>query len=375
MAIAAKTPLVNVPAQYQAYRDEIDAAVADVVSSGHFILGPVVKSLEEELAAYVGAKHCVACSSGSDALLLAMLVLEIGPGDEVVTTPFSFFATAEMVRLLGATPVFVDIEEDTCNIDAAHIEEVITPQTRAIVPVGLFGQAADMDEILDVAARTNLPVIEDAAQSFGADYKDRRSGNLGHISCTSFFPAKPLGAYGDGGAVFTDDDTFAERLRSLANHGQGERYRHKQIGINGRLDALQAAVLRVKLSHFDEERERRNEIAARYTNGFSGLPWMTPPTVRPDRSSTWAQYSIQTPERDEFIQALCEGGIPTAVHYPIPLYRQEALADLQIEPEAFPVTERVCKQIVSLPMCAFLETANQDVVIASAQRLRGRSRV
>mgnify|MGYP006272202111 CR=1 FL=1 len=375
MATAASIPFVNVPAQYQAYREEIDKAMAEVVTSGGFILGPVVQSLEEELAAYVGAKHAIACSSGTDALLLAMLALDIGAGDEIITTPFTFFATGEMIRLLGATPVFVDIEEETYNIDAARIEEAVTPRTRAIVPVGLFGQTADMDAILDVAARHDVPVIEDAAQSFGADYKDRRSGNLGRISCTSFFPAKPLGAYGDGGAVFTNDGDLAARLRSLANHGQGERYRHKQIGINGRLDALQAAVLRVKLAHFDEERERRNVRAARYTQVFSDLPWVTPPTVRSERSSTWAQYSLRVPERDELMQALSEDGIPTAVHYPIPLYRQDALADLEINPDAFPVTERVCKQIVSLPMCAFLEAANQDVVIASVQRFGERSRV
>lgn len=368
-------PFVNVPAQYEAYRVEINAAVARVITSGRFILGPEVAALESELAAYAGSAHCICCSSGTDALLLALLSLGVGPGDEVITTPFTFFATAEVVLLLGARPVFVDIEAATYNIDAARIENAITSRTRAVIPVGMFGQPSDMDEVNAVAARNELAVVEDAAQSFGAEYRGRRSGALGTVGCTSFFPAKPLGAYGDGGAVFTDDEVLAARVRSLANHGQGERYHHRYVGINGRLDSLQAAVLRVKLAHFDEERARREAVAARYTAAFSEVPDIQTPTIRPDRSSTWAQYSLQVPQREELISVLGEDGAPTAVHYPIPLYRQEALSGLGVDPGAFPVTERVCKRIVSLPMCAFLEAANQDVVIASVKRLRERSRV
>jgi UDP-2-acetamido-2-deoxy-ribo-hexuluronate aminotransferase len=366
---------VNVPAQYAAYRAEIDAAVARVITSSRFVLGPEVAALESELAAYAGAAHCICCSSGTDALLLALLSLGVGPGDEVITTPFTFFATAEVVLLLGARPVFVDIEEDSYNIDAGCIEDAVTSKTRAIVPVGMFGQPADMDAVNAVAARHELAVVEDAAQSFGAEYRGRRSGALGSIGCTSFFPAKPLGAYGDGGAVFTDDEELAARVRSLANHGQGERYHHRYVGINGRLDSLQAAVLRVKLAHFDEERARREAVAARYSSALRTVPHIQTPAIRPDRSSTWAQYSLQVPKREEFISALAEDGAPTAVHYPVPLYRQEALFDLGVDPDAFPVTERVCNRIVSLPMCAFLEAANQDVVIASVERLGERSRV
>jgi UDP-2-acetamido-2-deoxy-ribo-hexuluronate aminotransferase len=374
MQPAPTIPFVDVSAQYRAYRGEIDSAMQDVVSSGRFILGPVVEALEEELAKYVGAKHCIACSSGTDALLLAFLALGVDRGDEIITTPFTFFATGEVIRLLGATPVFVDIDERSYNIDASLVEAAITDRTRAIVPVGLFGQTADMDAIRAIAKRHDLPVVEDAAQSFGAEYKGRRSGNLGDIGCTSFFPAKPLGAYGDGGAVFTDDDELATLLRSLANHGQGERYHHLHIGINGRLDALQAAVLRVKLAHFDEERERRNRNAARYTDAFSSLASVTAPVIMPGQTSTWAQYSIRISERDDVMRELARDGVPTAVHYPLPLYRQDALSDLNLNPAAFLVTERVCKEIMSLPMCAFLETANQDVVIASVRRLGERSR-
>lgn len=374
MQPAPTIPFVDVSAQYRAYRGEIDSAMQDVVSSGRFILGPVVEALEEELADYVGAKHGIACSSGTDALLLAFLALGVDRGDEIITTPFTFFATGEVIRLLGATPVFVDIDERSYNIDASLVEAAITDRTRAIVPVGLFGQTADMDAIRAIAKRHDLPVVEDAAQSFGAEYKGRRSGNLGDIGCTSFFPAKPLGAYGDGGAVFTDDDELATLLRSLANHGQGERYHHLHIGINGRLDALQAAVLRVKLAHFDEERERRNRNAARYTDAFSSLASVTAPVIMPGQTSTWAQYSIRISERDDVMRELARDGVPTAVHYPLPLYRQDALSDLNLNPAAFPVTERVCKEIMSLPMCAFLETANQDVVIASVRRLGERSR-
>lgn len=374
MQPAPTIPFVDVSAQYRAYRGEIDSAMQDVVSSGRFILGPVVEALEEELAKYLGAKHCIACSSGTDALLLAFLALGVDRGDEIITTPFTFFATGEVIRLLGATPVFVDIDERSYNIDASLVEAAITDRTRAIVPVGLFGQTADMDAIRAIAKRHDLPVVEDAAQSFGAEYKGRRSGNLGDIGCTSFFPAKPLGAYGDGGAVFTDDDERATLLRSLANHGQGERYHHLHIGINGRLDALQAAVLRVKLAHFDEERERRNRNAARYTDAFSSLASVTAPVIMPGQTSTWAQYSIRISERDDVMRELARDGVPTAVHYPLPLYRQDALSDLNLNPAAFPVTERVCKEIMSLPMCAFLETANQDVVIASVRRLGERSR-
>ncbi|MBU5613369.1 DegT/DnrJ/EryC1/StrS family aminotransferase [Geomonas sp. Red51] len=355
---------IDLQAQYRKYQGEIDEAIHAVLESSQYIMGKDVTQLEAEMCAYTGAKHCISCSSGTDALLLALMACDIKPGDEVITTPFTFIATAEMIAFLGAVPVFVDIDETSYNIDPRLIEQKITPKTRAIIPVALYGQPADMDEINAIASRHNLTVIEDAAQSFGSEYKGKKSCNLSRIGCTSFFPSKPLGCYGDGGAVYTSDDELAGKLRQLMNHGQGERYKHKYIGINGRLDSIQAAILRVKLKYFDEEVPVRAAVASRYNELLAGGEVVTP-FVKPDRTSVYAQYSVRVKNRDALAKRLNEQGVPTAVHYPIPLYRQEAFAGLSYDAAEFPVAERVSSEIMSLPMSAFL-TVEQQKYIAEA---------
>ncbi len=361
-----RVQFIDLQTQYSLYKSEIDDAIADVIRSSAFIQGPEVAALESELAAYVGAKACVSCSSGTDALLIALLALGIGPGDEVIVPAFTFFATAEMPSLLGARPVFVDIRADTCTINTAQVAAEITERTRAIIPVGLYGQPADMDEILELAARHRLAVIDDAAQSFGARYRSRSSGSLATVSCTSFYPAKPLGCYGDGGALFTDDAELDTVMRQIMNHGQSAGYRHARIGINGRLDALQAAVLRVKLKHFDDEVVARQEAAARYSELLAETPGVTLPHVEPDRSSVYAQYTVKVPNRDAVRDRLAGIGIPTAVHYPLPVYKQRAYSQAVESSRASapycPVTENACRQVLSLPFSAFISKTQQELV-------------
>ena len=353
---------IDLPAQYRAYKEAIDREVGEVLASAQFIGGPKLQKLEQDLAAYTGAAHAIGCSSGTDALLLALMALDIQAGDEVITSPFTFIATAEVIAFLGAKPVFVDIDETTYNIDAARIEDAITERTRAIMPVSLYGQCADMDAVNAIGERHGLPVIEDAAQSFGAEYKERKSCHLSTIGCTSFFPSKPLGAYGDGGAVFTDDEALSHKIRMLLNHGQNERYKHRYIGINGRLDALQAAVLNVKLTHFDEEVAARRAIGERYTDLLKGSG-VVAPVVKSDRTSVYAQYSIRVEERENMIKKLGDAKIPTAVHYPMPLHLQEAFANLGYHEGDFPVSERVSREIMSLPMSPFLTREQQDFIV------------
>lgn len=357
-----KINFIDLQSQYQKYKSEIDSAIHAILDSSQYILGKDVSELEKELAKYTGASHCISCSSGTDALLLALMALDIKPGDEVITSPFTFIATAEMIALLGAKPIYVDIDAQTYNIDAALIESKITSRTKAIIPVSIYGQPADMDEINAVAARHGLSVIEDAAQSFGAEYKGKKSGNLSSIACTSFFPSKPLGAYGDGGAVFAADASVAERIRSLMNHGQVERYKHRYIGINGRLDTMQAAVLRVKLKYFEDEVHLREVVAKRYNTLLAASKQVVIPTVLDDRTSVYAQYSVCSNKRDVLISLLNSKGVPTAIHYPIPLYRQEALCDSTCNPAEYPVTERVTNEIMSLPMSAFLTEEQQKYI-------------
>lgn len=359
-----KINFIDLQSQYLAYKQEIDREVGEVLASAQFIGGPKLQKLEQDLSAYTGAAHAIGCSSGTDALLLALMALDIKAGDEVITSPFTFIATAEVIAFLGAKPVFVDIDETTYNIDPALIEDAITERTRAIMPVSLYGQCADMDAINTIAEKHGLPVIEDAAQSFGAEYKGKRSCNLSAIGCTSFFPSKPLGAYGDGGAVFTSDAALAEKIRMLLNHGQNARYRHKLVGINGRLDAIQAAVLNIKLAHFDEEVAARHAIAQRYTDLLKETEVVTP-AVEPDRTSVYAQYSIRVSDRESLIAKLGEAGIPAAVHYPMPLHLQEAFANLGYREGDFPVSERVSNEIMSLPMSPFLTQEQQDFVVAA----------
>ncbi len=323
-------PYINLQAQYRQLKTSIDARIHAVLDHGQYILGPEVAELEERLRTRVGVGHCISCSSGTDALLLALMALQIGPGDEVITSPFTFFASGEVIALLGATVVMVDIEPDTYNIDPAQIEAAITPSTRAIMPVSLYGQPAEMDEINAIAAHHGLPVIEDAAQSFGAMYRGRHSGGLSTIGCTSFFPSKPLGCYGDGGACFTDDDALALRLHQLRNHGQEARYRHTAIGINGRLDTLQAAVLLAKLDVFDRELIARGEAANAYNGALLALQkagkLLRLPVLRPGRTSPYAQYTIEVENRDAVATLLGKKGVPTAVHYPVPIHRQPVFA-------------------------------------------------
>lgn len=342
-------PFVDLQAQYQALKPQIQQRMNAVLDHGQYIMGPEVRELEERLEAYTGAKHCITCASGTEALLISLMALGIGAGDEVITTPFTFAATAEMIVLLGAKPVFVDVEPDTCNINVALIEAKITPKTRAIMPVSLYGQAADMDEINAIAARHGkLAVIEDAAQSFGADYKDRKSCNLSTFGCTSFFPSKPLGCYGDGGALFTNDDALALACREIRVHGQSRRYVHSRIGLGGRMDTLQCAVVLAKLERFEWEIARRLELGQLFNETLDALG-VTRVQQRADRNSVYGQYTVLVDNRDVVQQKLKDAGIPTAVHYPVPLNLQPAYAHFCCA-DCTPHAASVAKRVMSLPM-------------------------
>jgi UDP-2-acetamido-2-deoxy-ribo-hexuluronate aminotransferase len=357
---------IDLKAQYTALKPQIDAGIQAVLDHGQYIMGPEVKALETRLAARTGVQHCVSVASGTEALLIALMALDIRAGDEVITSPFTFAATAEMIALLGARPVFVDIEPDTCNLDAALLEAAITPRTRAIMPVSLYGQVADMDRINAVAARHGLPVIEDAAQSYGATFQGKASGGLSTIGCTSFFPSKPLGCYGDGGALFTDDDALAQAAREIRVHGQSARYTHTRIGVGGRMDTLQCAVVLAKLERFDWELARRREIGARYHRLLAPLreKGLDLITVRPDRDSVWGQYTVFVPQRERVQAALQAAGVPTAVHYPKSLHHQGAYAAFCC-PDCCPNSIAAAARVMSLPMSADLSTADQDGVVAA----------
>jgi len=348
---------IDLKTQYRELRDSINARIQKVLDHGHFILGPEVAELEERLARHVGVRHCVTCGSGTDALQIALMAIGLKPGDEVITRPFTFVATAQMIVLLGAKPDFVDVESDTCNIDVRRIAAAITPRTRAIMPVSLYGQPADMDEINAIAAKHRIPVIEDAAQSFGASYKGRRTCALSTIGATSFFPSKPLGCYGEGGAMFTDDDALATAMREIRHHGQERRYHHTRLGINGRMDTIQCAVLLAKLERFAWEIERRLSIGWRYGELLAGLePDLRTLAVRSDRTSVFAQYTVVCNGRDGLAGALSKKGIPTAVHYPVALHQQPAYAAL-FEGERYPVSEQLGRDVLSLPMHPYLDEA------------------
>lgn len=344
---------IDLKSQYQQLKPQIDAAIQRVLDHGQYILGPEVAELEEKLASYTGAKYCITVANGTDALQIALMALGVGPGDEVITPGFTYIATAETVALLRAKPVYVDIDARTYNLDPTLLEAAITPRTKAIIPVSLYGQCADFDTINAIATRHGIPVIEDAAQSFGATYKGKKSCNLTTIACTSFFPSKPLGCYGDGGAIFTSDDALAKVLRQIARHGQDRRYHHVRVGVNSRLDTIQAAILLAKLAVFDEELAQRKEVAARYATLLNGIGLKTAPVVEPHNVSAWAQYTVRVPRRDQVQKALREAGIPTAVHYPIPLNKQPAVADAQ---SRLPVGDRVSEEVMSLPMSPFIDS-------------------
>lgn len=362
-------PFIDLRSQYVALELDIKARIDAVLEHGQYIMGPEVVELETALADYVESNHCITVGSGTDALLISLMALGIGRGDEVITTPFSFAATAEVIALLGASPVFVDVDADTCNINAALIEEKITKRTAAIMPVSLYGQPADMDEINAVAQMRGIPVIEDAAQSFGATYKQRRSCNLSTIGCTSFFPSKPLGCYGDGGAIFTNDGKIAEACQQIRVHGQSERYVHSLVGLGGRMDTMQCAVVLAKLKAFSWEVAQRQKVAERYDhlldefNASIAHSRMGTTACRPDRTSVYAQYTLLVENRDELRKRLEERGVPTAVHYPKPLNEQPAYLKFCC-PECTPVARGLSNQVMSLPMSPYVSAADQDTIVA-----------
>lgn len=351
---------IDLAAQQARIKEQIDANIQKVLAHGQYILGPEVAELEERIAAYCGAKYCISVANGTDALQIAQMALGIGPGDEVITPGFTYIATAETVALLGAKPVYVDIDPCTYNLDPNRLEAAITANTKAIIPVSLYGQCADVDAINAIAAKHGIPVIEDAAQSFGANYKGKKSCNLTTIACTSFFPSKPLGCYGDGGAIFTNDDELAKVMRQIARHGQDRRYHHIRVGVNSRLDTLQAAILLPKLDIFAEEIELRNQVAQSYTRLLNQAGIETTPYVEAHNISAWAQYSIRVKNRDQVQQQLKEAGIPTAVHYPIPLNKQPAVANATVQ---LPVGDEVAEEVMSLPMHPYLTQTEQQQVV------------
>ena len=357
-------PFIDLQAQQKKIRSEIDQAIQNVLDHGQYILGPEVHELQEKLADFVGVKHCLGVASGTDALLIALMALGIKPGDEVITTPFTFIATGETIALLGAKPVFVDVDERTYNINPQLIEQAITSKTKAIMPVSLYGQCCDFDIINAIAEKHNLPVIEDGAQSFGATYKGKRSCSLTTIGCTSFFPSKPLGCYGDGGACFTNDSELAEKMRQISVHGQDRRYHHSVIGVNGRLDTIQAAILLQKLSIFPEEVERRAEIGRLYSELLNDNEKIVTPYLAPENVSVFAQYTLLVENREAVQEKLKEQGIPTAIHYPMPLYKQPCFHFT----ESFPVAERVSKRVMSLPMHPYLDSNSQNTIVEALNK-------
>ena len=356
---------IDLDKQYRLIESDIWNGIKKVLNHGQYIMGPEIALLEEQLADFVGVRHAIVNSSGTDALLMALLALDVGPGDEVITSPFSFFATAEVIALCQAKPVFVDIDPVTYNIDPEKIEAAITPKTKAIMPVSLYGQCPDMTKINAIAQKYNIPVIEDAAQSFGATHHGKYSCGLSTIGCTSFFPSKPLGGYGDSGACFTNDSQLAEKLIEIRIHGQGARYSHKRIGINGRMDTLQAAILIEKLKLFPNEITLRKTVAARYQKLLSGL--VNVPAIQAENTSVYAQFTIEVSDREHFQTSLLSSGIPTAVHYPIPMHQQEALSFLEYKEGDFPHAEKASKRVVSLPMHPYLTLEEQQEVVSAVR--------
>jgi UDP-2-acetamido-2-deoxy-ribo-hexuluronate aminotransferase len=343
---------IDLAAQQCLIKEQIDAAIQRVLAHGKYILGPEVDELEGRLADFVSVKHCITCANGTDALQISQMALGIGPGDEVITPGFTYIATAETVAILGAKPVYVDIDPRTYNLDPQKLEQAITAKTKAIIPVSLYGQCADFDAINRIANKYNIPVIEDGAQSFGATYKGRKSGSLSTIATTSFFPSKPLGSYGDGGAIFTDDDELAVILRQIARHGQDRRYHHVRVGMNSRLDTIQAAILLQKLDIFPEEVNLRNNAADCYNRLLKEVGITSTPYIEPYNKSVWAQYTVKVEKREELQKSLHSLGIPTAVHYPIPLNKQPAVADKEV---LLPKGDKIASQVLSLPMHPYID--------------------
>jgi UDP-2-acetamido-2-deoxy-ribo-hexuluronate aminotransferase len=360
-----KLNFIDLKKQYLDHKQEIDEAIQRVIINTQFINGPDVTQFENELAAFCGTKYAVGVSSGTDALLIPLLAMGIKPGDEIITTPFTFIATAEVIALLGAKTVFVDIEPETYNIDPALIEKKITPKTRAIIPVHLYGQCADMDHINAIAAKHKLFVIEDACQSIGARYKDKPACSMSLAAALSFYPGKNLGCYGDGGAILTSDEALAIKMRQISNHGQDKRYSHKYIGLNGRLDTIQAALLRVKLKYLGQWIKDRNRVAETYKEQLKGL--VKVPVTADGNLHVYNQFTIRTPKRDALQQYMTENEIPTAIHYPMPLHLQEAFKDLGYKKGSFPVSEAASAEVISLPMFPEMTDDQQSMVIESVK--------
>jgi UDP-2-acetamido-2-deoxy-ribo-hexuluronate aminotransferase len=355
---------IDLKSQYELLKEEIDSGIQRVLNHGQYILGPEVAELEEKLASFVGTKYCISVANGTDALQIAQMAFGIGSGDEVITPGFTYIATAETVALLGAKPIYVDIHPKTFNLDVQLLEAAITPRTKAIIPVSLYGQCANFDAINAVASKYNIPVIEDAAQSFGATYKGRRSCNLSTVACTSFFPSKPLGCYGDGGAIFTNDDELAKVMRQIARHGQDRRYHHVRVGINSRLDTIQAAILLPKLAILDQEIMARQQVANQYDDLLKTTQAISIPFIEEGNQSAWAQYTIRVPNREKVQNKLQQNGIPTAVHYPTPLNKQPAVYDGSAK---LPIGDKVSNEVMSLPISPTLSKSDQ-ITVASALR-------
>jgi len=354
---------IDLKYQQSLIRERIDQNIKKVLDHGQYILGPEVTELEEKLSYFVGAKHCIGVASGTDALQIALMAIGVKPGDEVIVPAFSFIATAEVVSLLGAQPVFVDVEEASFCIDPHKLEVAITTKTKAVIPVSLYGQCANMDEINSIALKNDIFVIEDAAQSLGATYNGKHSCNLSTIGCTSFFPSKPLGAYGDGGACFTNNDNIAQTIKQIRVHGQDKRYHHPKIGINGRLDTIQAAILLAKLDLFEGEISKRSRIADNYTEVLKGIGGISTPQLNNKTTHVYAQYTIRLKNRDALSSHLNDHGIPTAVHYPIPLHKQPAFNNIPLA--QLPISCQLAKHVLSLPMHPYLSKDDQNKVLNS----------
>ncbi|MDC9823050.1 DegT/DnrJ/EryC1/StrS family aminotransferase [Devosia sp. ZB163] len=358
-------PFIDLKTQYALLKQSIDARIQTVLNHAQYIMGPEVAEMERKLAEYVGVRHCVSVSSGTEALLISLMALGVGPGDEVITSPFTFAATAEVIVLVGATPVFVDIEPDTYNIDTALVEQAITHKTRAIIPVSLYGQTSDMLALQAIADRHGLPIIEDAAQSLGATHHGRRSSGLSKFGCVSFFPSKPLGCYGDGGALLTDDDRLAQIAREIRTHGQERRYWHTRIGVGGRMDTLQCAIVLAKLERFEWEIDQRIALGQQYLELLAGHNAIGLPTVRRGNTCVWAQFTVRVADREAVVSALGAKGIPTAVHYPVPLHKQPAYASLCRMGSPLPQSELAAETVLSLPFHPYLSADTQHMIAAA----------
>lgn len=367
--------MVDLKSQYLRIKPQIDSAIQGVIDSCQFVKGAEVKAFEQELAQYLNVKHAIACGNGTDALQVALMALGLKPGDEVITTDFTFIATVEVIALLGLKPVLVDVDRETFNIDIQGIEKTVTPRTKAIVPVHLFGQCANMEAIMEIAAKHNLYVVEDTAQALGAEYRfsngsTKKAGTIGNIGCTSFFPSKNLGCYGDGGALFTNDDALAEQIRSLTNHGMKVRYHHDQIGVNSRLDTIQAAILRVKLPHLDEYNRARRTAAEKYNAALSEMSDIEIPATAAFTNHIFHQYTLKVKNgrRDALKRHLDEQGIPNMVYYPIPLHLQKAFAPYMTENDEFPISEAICGEVLSLPMHTELDDEQIERITLSIKK-------